>query len=92
MRRQDARVYEIQRARMKRPKFRERGLGRLLADKAIAEARRIGYSEMLVLSLPSPGNGLSLYRSLGFREIPPHRYNPDPNAVFMQLALTVNSG
>jgi putative acetyltransferase len=72
-----------------RPKFRGRGLGRLLAEKVIAEARKIGYSQMLLDSLPSLGNALGLYRSLGFREIPPYRYNPDPNAVFMQLRLAI---
>jgi putative acetyltransferase len=70
-----------------RPEFRGLGLGRLLAEKLIAEARTIGYPRMVLDSLPTLGSALGLYRSLGFREIPSYRYNPDPNAVFMQLDL-----
>jgi ribosomal protein S18 acetylase RimI-like enzyme len=70
-----------------RPKFRRCGLGRLLTEKLIREAPTIGYSQMILDSLPSLESALALYRSLGFREIPPYRYTPDPNAVFMQLYL-----
>lgn len=73
-----------------RPGFRGRGLGRLLAEKLIAEARTLGYSRMVLDSLPSLGSAIALYRSLGFREIPPYRYNPEPGAVFMQLELARN--
>jgi putative acetyltransferase len=72
-----------------RPKFRGCGLGCLIAKKLIAEARTIGYSQMVLDSLPSLGSALALYRSLAFREIPSYRYNPDPNAVFMQLHLAI---
>jgi RimJ/RimL family protein N-acetyltransferase len=65
-----------------RPKFSGCGLGCLIAEKLIAEARTIGYSQMVLDSLPSLGSALALYRSLGFREIPSYRYNPDPNAVY----------
>ena len=70
-----------------RPRFRGCGVGRLLAEKLIAEARTLGYSQMVLDSLPSLESAIALYRSLGFREIPPYRYNPEPGAVFMQLEL-----
>lgn len=70
-----------------RPEFRGCGLGCLLAETAIAEARKIGYAHMLLDSLPSLEIALDLYRSLAFREIPPYRYNPDPHTVFMRLDL-----
>ncbi|HUY26471.1 MAG TPA: GNAT family N-acetyltransferase [Candidatus Binataceae bacterium] len=71
-----------------RPEFRGRGLGRMLAEAVISEARKIGYARMLLDSLPSLSQALALYRSLGFREIPPYIYNPDPRAVFMRLDFT----
>lgn len=71
-----------------RPEFRGRHLGRMLGEAVISEARKIGYSLMLLDSLPSLSHALALYRSLGFREVAPYRYNPDPRAVFMRLDLT----
>lgn len=63
-------------------------MGRILAEAVISEARKIGYAHMLLDSLPSLSKALALYRSLGFRKIPPYEYNPDPQAVFMRLDLT----
>jgi putative acetyltransferase len=58
-----------------------------LAKAIIAEARIIGYKKMRLDSLSSLKEAAGLYRSLGFIEIPPYRYNPLPEAVFMELAL-----
>ena len=70
-----------------RPQFRGEHTGGVLAEYVIVEARNIGYSEMLLDSLPSLTSALNLYKSLGFEVIAPYRYNPDPNAVFMRLRL-----
>jgi ribosomal protein S18 acetylase RimI-like enzyme len=69
------------------PGHRGEGLGRRLAEAVIAEARAIGYRKMRLDSLTSLKEAAGLYRSLGFLEIPPYRYNPLPEAVFMELAL-----
>jgi GNAT superfamily N-acetyltransferase len=74
-----------------RPRFRGFALGRRLAERVIAEASTVGYTRMLLDSLPSLRSPLSLYRPLGFREISPDRYNPEPGAVFMELNLTNDS-
>ncbi|MGC1677598.1 MAG: GNAT family N-acetyltransferase [Candidatus Binataceae bacterium] len=71
-----------------RPQFRGRGLGRMLAEAVISEARKIGYAHMLLDSLPSLSQALALYRSLGFRKISPYEYNPDPQAIFLRLDFT----
>jgi len=70
-----------------RPAFRGLGLGRILAQNTIVEARRRGYKKMKLDSLPTMKDAQSLYRSLGFREIGAYRLNPVPGAVFMELEL-----
>ena len=69
------------------PTFRGHGIGRLLSEKIVAEARRIGYTAMRLDTLASMTTARSLYRSMGFREIEPYRFNPLHDAVFMELEL-----
>jgi GNAT superfamily N-acetyltransferase len=70
-----------------RPEHRGKGLGRKLADVIVAEARAIGYKTMRLDSLTSLKEAAGLYQSLGFTEIPAYRYNPLPEAVYMELEL-----
>jgi GNAT superfamily N-acetyltransferase len=70
-----------------RPGHRSKGLGRKLVEAIIQEARGTGYEKMRLDSLTSLKEAAGLYRSLGFTEIPPYRYNPLPDAVFMDLGL-----
>ena len=70
-----------------RPTFREQGIGRILAQDVIKEARRRGYRKMRLDSLPTMREAQALYRSLRFTEINPYRPNPIQGAVFMELEL-----
>jgi putative acetyltransferase len=73
-----------------RSQYRGTGLGRTLAERIIAEARRRGYSAIRLDTVPSVmGSAVALYRSVGFREIPAYCFNPIPGALFMELRLSV---
>jgi GNAT superfamily N-acetyltransferase len=76
-----------------RSRHRRAGLGRLLAERIIAEAREVGYHAVRLDTVPSVMAGaVALYRSLGFVEIPPYCVNPVPGALFMELVLTAERG
>jgi ribosomal protein S18 acetylase RimI-like enzyme len=71
-----------------RPEFRRHRLGRTLAEKAIEEAREIGYSTMRLDTIEDKMKAaVQLYRELGFVEIAPYRANPIPSALYMELQL-----
>jgi GNAT superfamily N-acetyltransferase len=71
-----------------RPSFRGKGLGRVLTEAIIAEARIIGYQYMRLDTIePIMKDAVEMYRKLGFREIAPYRPNPIEGAMYMELQL-----
>ena len=72
-----------------RPEFRGKGIGLKLAARIIEDAKRIGYRAMRLDTITGHMNAaIAMYRSLGFKEIPPYYDNPVPNAAFFELTLT----
>jgi len=71
-----------------RPEYRARGLGRVLVEAIIEEARKIGYANMRLDTLPGKmDRAIALYRSIGFVEIPPYYNTPVDTTTFMELDL-----
>ncbi|CAM5790063.1 GNAT family N-acetyltransferase [Rhizobacter fulvus] len=70
-----------------RPAFRRFGLGRTLAEALLDEARRAGYSTMLLDTLDEMESARELYASLGFEECAPYYFNPIPGAHYLKVEL-----
>lgn len=70
-----------------RPGFRGFGLGRMLAQSLLDEARSAGYSVMLLDTLDEMEAARELYASLGFDEIPPYYFNPIAGAHYLKAEL-----
>ena len=66
--------------------FRGKGLGRQLLEKAVTDARRLGYKSIVLDSMSQYEDALRLYRKVGFKDTT--RYNDNSFAdVFMKLDL-----
>src|SRR5579872_5590207 len=70
-----------------RPAGRKLGLGRQIADALIAEAKSLGYTRMLLDTLPTMHSAQSLYKSLGFVPTEPYRFNPIVGSAYLKLDL-----
>ena len=87
LRQLETRISEMKRLYV-RPDYRGKGVGKLLVDGIIAEARRIGYERMRLDTVPSSmQDAIALYRRRGFREIDPYRANPIAGALYLELLL-----
>lgn len=70
-----------------RPAFRRFGLGRLMAQALLDEARRAGYSATLLDTLDDMEAARGLYTSLGFEEIPPYYFSPIAGSHYLKAEL-----
>ncbi len=70
-----------------RPPWRGCGLGRRLAEAVVRAGRDAGYSHMRLDTLARLHEAVALYRSMGFREIPPYYDNPMDGVFYLEKAL-----
>lgn len=82
----DGRIGEMKRLFV-RPDARGRGLAKQLIARVVEEARRLGYEEIRLDTLPMMGDAQSLYVSMGFHDIAPYYDTPIAGTRFMALRL-----
>ena len=70
-----------------RPQFRGQGVGRALLAWVIAEARSMGYREIVGDTVPQMAVALEMYDRLGFERTEPYSPQPTPGAIYLRLKL-----
>jgi GNAT superfamily N-acetyltransferase len=76
-----------------RPIARGQNLGRRLIDRIFEQARSVGYKKMRLDTLTGlMDRAISLYREIGFYEIPAYYDSPLTNELFLEIDLTALSG
>lgn len=73
-----------------RPSYRGLGLAKTMIETVISDAREIGYTHMLLDTLPSMSAAIKLYLAAGFYDIAPYRFNPDKDTRFLCLDLALS--
>lgn len=63
------------------------GAGRRLAAEAVRRARRAGYSELVLDTLPTMTAAIGLYRALGFVPTRPYYDTPIAETLFFRMTL-----
>ena len=70
-----------------RPEFRGKHIGDAMAKLVIADAKKIGYSHMLLDTFPFLKAAIQMYRGYGFYEIACYNDCPMTDVVYMKLDL-----
>lgn len=70
-----------------RPQFRGKHIGNQLISKIITDAKEIGYSYMLLDTLPFLQSAIHMYQNYGFYEIGSYNDSPMASSIYMKLDL-----
>lgn len=66
-----------------RPAYRGHHVGKVLLERIIGDAKAIGYTRLVLDTMPQMAHAVRLYTSLGFRDIPKYNDNPVDEALFL---------
>ena len=69
-----------------RPAFRSTGIGRSLVESIVSVASARGFEALRLDTLPTMTRAITLYRAMGFCQIPPYGNNP-PAALCFEKSL-----
>jgi putative acetyltransferase len=70
-----------------RGEYRGQGLGQVLLDWIIKQARAAGYTELVADTMPQMVTALVMYDRAGFERTGPYGQDPTPGAVYLRLRL-----
>lgn len=82
-------ICEMKRLYVK-PEYRKFGIGKLLAQTLIDDARKIKYKTILLDTLAILDAAVIMYKKLGFTETEPYYDNPLDNVIYMRMELAAN--
>ena len=86
------RQLDMETAELKRmfvlPAYRQYQLGRKLLEQILTVAKERNYKRIRLDTLPTMTRAQHLYRSFGFYEVPPYRFNPVSGTIFMERTLS----
>lgn len=71
------------------PEARGRGIGLALTQKCLDRSRELGYSGVVLSSLPTMASAHRMYEGLGFRRAPERDWSPAPGVLLWAYELTL---
>jgi ribosomal protein S18 acetylase RimI-like enzyme len=69
------------------PEYRSQRLGRRLVEEVLEKAERLGYSRMVLDTLPEMAEAIQLYKALGFVETNRYWDNPIDRTIYLGKTL-----
>ena len=70
-----------------RPEFRGQDIGGSMVRQIIRDAKHIGYSHILLDTLPFLEKAIEMYKRYGFYEIPSYNGSPMEGLVYLKMDL-----
>ncbi|TDE18733.1 GNAT family N-acetyltransferase [Dyadobacter psychrotolerans] len=71
-----------------RPEYQGKGVGKMLMQSAINEAKAINYKTVKLDTLAKMTPAVGLYKSFGFLETKPYNYNPYSDVLYFEKDLS----